>query len=110
MEQRVFERTRELTEAYEQLQELDSLKSKFISDISHELRTPATNVRLYLELLERGNPEKETQYLQVVKDQTDQMVRLIEDILHFSRLNLDKSDINFGPVDLNVLAEQERGL
>jgi signal transduction histidine kinase len=106
LELRVEERTAELTAAYERLRELDQLKSRFINDISHELRTPATNIRLYLELLERGNPEKRAQYSDVIKDQTDQMVRLVEDILHFSRLELDKTRIAFSSVDLNAAAGQ----
>jgi signal transduction histidine kinase len=106
LKQRVAERTRELTAANEKLQELDRLKSKFITDISHELRTPATNVRLYLQLLERGKPEKHAQYLAVIKDQTDQLVRLIEDILNLSRLELDREEIEFAPVDLDSVVEQ----
>jgi signal transduction histidine kinase/AmiR/NasT family two-component response regulator len=106
MERRVAERTRELTAANERLQELDRLKSKFIGDISHELRTPATNVRLYLQLLEQGKPEKRDQYLSVIKGQTNRMVHLVEDILYFSQLELNKSKIKFSPVKLNLLAEQ----
>lgn len=106
LEARVLERTQELTDANERLKELDRLKSKFISDISHELRTPATNVRLYLELLERGKPDKRASYLKVIKEQTDQLVRLVEEILDFSHLELDSTAIDFGPVDLNLLAEQ----
>ncbi len=106
LEQAVRERTRELIEANEQLTELDRLKSRFIADISHELRTPATNVRLYLDLLKHGKPGKQDQYLKVIEEQTDQLVRLIEDILSFSRLELNQSDTEFGMVDLNLIAEQ----
>jgi signal transduction histidine kinase/AmiR/NasT family two-component response regulator len=106
LEQKVAERTRELVEANERLRELDQLKSKFISDISHELRTPATNVRLYLQLLESGKVEKRARYLSVIEEQTDQLVRLVEDILYFSQLELNRSRIKFAPVDLNQVAEK----
>lgn len=106
LEQRVAARTRELTEANTRLQELDRLKSKFIGDISHELRTPATNVRLYLQLLERGKPEKRDQYLSVIQEQTERMVGLVEDILNFSLLELNRSKFQFSAVDLNLIAEE----
>jgi signal transduction histidine kinase len=104
LEQRVAERTRELAEANVRLQDLERLKSKLITDISHELRTPLTNVRLYSQLLERGKPEKHAEYLEVLQAQTDRLVRLVEDILHFSQLELDK--IEFAPADLNEVTEQ----
>jgi signal transduction histidine kinase len=102
----VTERTQELAQANERLQELDRLKSKFITDISHELRTPVTNIRLYLQLLERGKASKHAQYLAVSKKQTDRLIRLVEDILHFSQLELDKSKAKFVPMDLNKGVKQ----
>jgi signal transduction histidine kinase/AmiR/NasT family two-component response regulator len=106
LEQRVHERTQELMAANERLKELDLLKTKFINDISHELRTPATNVRLYLKLLEKGRPGKQRQYLEVIQEQTDQMVQLVEDILNFSRLELNQSRVTFMNVDLNAIVRR----
>ncbi len=63
LEERVAQRTRELASANERLTELDRLKSKFVSDVSHELRTPVTSLSLYIDLLERGKPEKREQYV-----------------------------------------------
>jgi PAS domain S-box-containing protein len=104
LEQQVAERTQELADANERLQDLERLKSKFITDISHELRTPLTNLRLGLHLLECGQPEKQAEYLKALQTQSGRLVRLVEDILHFSQLKLD--EIKFAPVDLNGLVEQ----
>ena len=58
LEQRVAERTRDLNNAYERLQALDQMKDQFVSSVSHELRTPIANIQLYLNLLDKGKPEK----------------------------------------------------
>src|SRR5512134_426844 len=80
LQQRVEERTRELrakaealTAANERLQELDQLKSEFVSLVSHELRAPLTNVRGAIELMENGCPAINTtcsQMFNVVSEQT----------------------------------------
>ncbi|MFZ5918352.1 MAG: GAF domain-containing protein [Chloroflexota bacterium] len=106
LEKRVAERTRELTEAYERLKELDRLKTKFVSDVSHELRTPVTNIGLYLHLLERGAAQNRPEYLRVLREQSDRLGGLVQDILNLSRLEVTKEEVQFEAVDLNVLVEQ----
>src|SRR5690606_38319977 len=103
LEQRVVERTRELAEANERLKELDRLKSKFVSVVSHELRTPITSLSLYLDLIERGSPERSERYWAVLRKQTERLNQLIEDILSLSRLQMGKALTAMAPVDLNEL-------
>jgi len=87
--------------------ELERLKDIFVADVSHELRTPTTNIGLYLELLEIAPEHKKTEYIQVLKDQSQLLRRLVEDILDLSRLAIGKTrKIEFEPVDLNLLVEQ----
>ena len=90
LERRVAERTRELAAANARLTELDQLKSKFVSDVSHELRTPIANLKLFIDLLERGKPEKQAQYLAVLHAQARRVVALVDDILDLSRLEQRK--------------------
>ena len=52
--ERLEQRVRELSAANAELQELDQLKSQFLSTLSHELRTPLTSLLGYLELFDRG--------------------------------------------------------
>jgi PAS domain S-box-containing protein len=84
LEQRVLERTQELAAANAQLQELDRLKNKFIDDISHELRTPATTLNLYLDLLARSPEDKRERYLATLRQQSQRLNQIIESILQFA--------------------------
>lgn len=104
MATRVAERTRELSEAYEELKELDRMKSKFVTDVSHELRTPVANIKLYLHLLNDAAPEKKKKFLQVLNEQTDRLTGLIETILDLSQIDVGGREAQFVPVDLNALA------
>lgn len=87
--------------------ELDRLKDMFVSDVSHELRTPTTNIGLYLELLLDAPPEKRTHYLNVLKEQSNLLIKLVEDILDLSRLAVGKEKkVEFARIKLNKLVDQ----
>jgi len=70
--------------------ELDSLqKSSFVANVSHELKTPLTTIRLYAELLEQGrvlDEEKRRGYLVTIGRETERLARLVNNVLDFSRL------------------------
>lgn len=78
LEERVEERTQALRQANVRLQELDRLKSKFISDVTHELRTPVANLNLYLDLLRMGRSEKKEHYLEVIEHQASRLTQLVQ--------------------------------
>jgi PAS domain S-box-containing protein len=107
LELRVVERTRELAAANARLTELDQLKSKFVSDVSHELRTPIANLKLYIDLLDRGKPEKQAQYIEVLHQQVRRVADLVDDILDLSRLEQRKEQgVIYRAVALNDVVEQ----
>ncbi|UCD40851.1 MAG: PAS domain S-box protein [Chloroflexota bacterium] len=90
-----------------QYKELERLKDQFILEVSHELRTPVTNMGLFAELLERGKPEKKEEYMRVLKTEISQLMRMIEDILDLSRLEVGKfKRTEFSDLDLNLITEQ----
>jgi PAS domain S-box-containing protein len=107
LEQRVAERTQALEAANERLTEVDRLKSQFVSDVSHELRTPIANLKLYVDLLNHGQPERRDHYRMVLKEQAERLARIVEEILDLSRLEFGlPRKVEFGPVNLNTVVEQ----
>ncbi|MCA9934634.1 MAG: GAF domain-containing protein, partial [Anaerolineales bacterium] len=107
LEQRVITRTAELAAANEQLKELDRLKSKFVSDVSHELRAPLTSMGLYLDLLKRSEEgARKEHYLGVLRQQFGRLEQLVENILDLSRLERDSVNQVFTAVALNVIVAE----
>jgi signal transduction histidine kinase len=106
LETRVAERTYELQTAYEELKKLDRLRTKLIDDISHELRTPTSNVMLYLDLLERGTVENQARYQKVLRAEMTRLSRLVEGIIDLSEMDLLRSKTRFTAVNLNQLVAQ----
>jgi signal transduction histidine kinase len=111
LEARVAERTRQLSEAnaalevsHRKLQELDQLKSDFVSNVSHELRTPLTAIRMSVDNLLDGvvgevSPTLQ-RYLTKVQNNTDRLVRLIGDLLDLSRIEAGRVELHRTRVDL----------
>ncbi|MCI1894282.1 MAG: cell wall metabolism sensor histidine kinase WalK [Lactobacillus sp.] len=79
-------------------------RREFVSNVSHELRTPLTSMRSYIEALSDGawqDPEIAPQFLKVTQDETDRMIRMINDLLSLSRMDSGTSKIELEYVNLN---------
>ncbi|HUF38196.1 MAG TPA: HAMP domain-containing sensor histidine kinase [Anaerolineales bacterium] len=109
LDERVEARTYELAEANDRLTELDQLKSKFVSEVSHELRTPVSNLMIYLDILELENqPEQRTTYLSVLREETNRLTQLVNDVLDISHLDLGVySRSETEQIDLNTVIEKQ---
>ncbi len=104
LETRVRQRTQELEAANERLQELDRLKTEFVSNVTHELRTPITNVLLYLDLARRTPSEpKRSHYFDVLKSESVRLGTLIESVLTLSRLERGVVPMDLEPHPLDAL-------
>lgn len=106
LEVKVAERTQELRQVYKQLQKIDQLKSKFIDDISHELRTPVTNISLYIDLLARSRPEDQDKYEAILRQQISRLNSLLEGILDFANLQKSLEQPNLAFVDIDSLVTE----
>ncbi|WP_420642766.1 GAF domain-containing protein [Candidatus Leptofilum sp.] len=69
--------------------EVERLKTEFIANVSHQLRTPLTNIKTYVSLLKKGKPEKFPHYFSVLHFEIDRLARLIQDLLDISRLDAE---------------------
>ncbi len=83
------ERTaRQLRDANEKLTALSIQKDAFLSQISHELRTPMTSIRAFSEILRDGGttPEEQEKYAGIIQDEAVRLTRLLDDLLDLSVL------------------------
>ncbi len=78
----------------------------FIADVSHELRTPLTSIRGFVEAMRDGtitDPERQASSLDVVHEETQRMLRMIEQLLDLSRLEAGESRLQKSKIDLEEL-------
>lgn len=81
-------------------------RKEFVSNVSHELRTPLTSVKSYVEALTDGawkDEEVAPQFLKVVQDETDRMIRMINDLLILSRMDSGTARLDLEYVNINEL-------
>lgn len=81
-------------------------RKEFVSNVSHELRTPLTSVKSYVEALTDGawqDKEVAPQFLKVVQDETDRMIRMINDLLNLSRMDSGTAKLDLEYVNINEL-------
>ena len=87
-------------------QKEDQERKQFVSNVSHELRTPLTSVKSYVEALSDGawkDQEIAPQFLKVVQDETDRMIRMINDLLSLSRMDSGTVKLNLEYVNIKEL-------
>jgi signal transduction histidine kinase len=78
-------------------------KTSFVSNVSHELKTPLTTIRMYTELLSADRikePEKKKKYLQVILAESERLTRLVNNVLDFSRLEQGRKRYRLETLDL----------
>ncbi|HXJ13778.1 MAG TPA: HAMP domain-containing sensor histidine kinase [Candidatus Limnocylindrales bacterium] len=85
---------------------LARLKSDFVANVSHELRTPLALIRLYAETLELGRltaKEKYQEYFRIIREESERLTALINNILDFSRIEAGRKEYEFKETDLAEL-------
>lgn len=98
------------------IKEVERMKTEFVSVASHQLRTPLTAIKLFTEML--GDEEvgglngQQKDYMNNVRESTERMIRLVNDLLNVSRLETGRLKIEPEPVQMedfiqNIITEAE---
>jgi signal transduction histidine kinase len=103
-------RNEELSQANQHLQELDRLKGDFLNAASHELRTPLASIMGYSEFLEDGlggEPSaRQLEYIQQIQNGAKRLLRLVDDLLDFARLEAGNFNLDRREVDLREIIQE----
>lgn len=85
-----------------ELESLEQKRNRFISDVSHELRSPMTSMLGFVEAVKDGSlpPEKQKYYLSLVAEEIKRLSRLVADLLDVSRLEMGERKMNFTKYDI----------
>jgi PAS domain S-box-containing protein len=95
--------------AQHELQELNRLKTEFLSTAAHELRTPLTTIRGFSEILlsRRLEADRQLRFLTMINEQATHLGKIIDDLLDISRLEAKRNlTLVMDPVDMGELIER----
>ncbi len=85
---------------------LEQVRTAFMTNISHQLRTPVTNIKLYVDLLKRkGNTEETSRYLAILLEQTTRLENLVQDIIQMTSIDSGRVATNRRELNLASLVE-----
>jgi len=90
----------------QRLEELNKLKSYFVSSVSHDLKTPLTSIKMFAELLRtRNNISKSdtNEYLEIIEGESERLTRLINNVLDFAKIERGVKEYHFSEIELNAL-------
>jgi len=88
---------------------LAQIRSEFVSNVSHEIKTPLALINMYSETLEMGRvptEEKIQEYVRVINKEANRLSRMVNKILNFAKIEKGKRKYNFVKTDLNEIVDQ----
>lgn len=107
LENKVEQRTAELSQALEQIKVINKRKSDFISAVSHELRTPLTSIKGFAAILlaeKLGElPAAVKERLEKINRHSDELVHMVNDLLDIARIESGKTVMKMEPQDLKTI-------
>ncbi|MEW6607041.1 MAG: ATP-binding protein [bacterium] len=93
-----------------ELEELNRMKSEFVSTVSHELRTPLTTMKEFVSLILDEIPGKinkeQNEFLSIINENINRLSRLINNMLDLSRIESGRMELNRKKIDITTVAEQ----
>lgn len=91
------------------IRRLERMRSEFVANVSHELKTPITAIKGFAETLLGGavdDPVMSKQFMQIIYDESERLNRLIGDILELSKIESRRVPLQFSPIDLASFMER----
>lgn len=88
---------------------LSDRRSRFVSSVTHELKTPLTNIRMYIEMLEQGiarDHAREEEYFRILGSESSRLSRLINNVLEFSKLEKKQRHLNLQEGTLEEVVQE----
>ncbi|MCL0081520.1 phosphate regulon sensor histidine kinase PhoR [Peptococcaceae bacterium] len=89
--------------------QLENMRSEFVANVSHELRTPLTSISGFLETLLDGaveDAQTTTRFLEIMKQETNRLTRLVDDLLKLSKLEDQKITFKKQPINISKVIYQ----
>jgi two-component system phosphate regulon sensor histidine kinase PhoR len=90
------------------LQRLEQMRVDFVANVSHELRSPLTAIRGFIETLQNGaiaDGDAAERFLRIMETQADRLTRLLDDLLTLSNIELGKVELHRRSIELRTLVE-----
>ena len=90
------------------LQNIEEMRRDFIANVSHELRTPMTSIRGFIEGILDGTipPDRQNHYLTIVREETNRLNRLVNDLLDLAKMEAGELTLNIIPLEINELVRK----
>jgi two-component system phosphate regulon sensor histidine kinase PhoR len=95
--------------AAEKERRMSAMKSEFVANVSHELKTPLALVRMFGEMLQSGrvaSDEKRKEYLDIIVNESERLSSLIENVLDFARVEKGRGSYEFVEGDVGVVVSR----
>jgi signal transduction histidine kinase len=89
--------------------DLSERRSQFVSSVTHELKTPLTNIRMYIEMLAQGiatDTEREQEYFQIIDSEGSRLSRLINNVLDLAKLEKKQRSLNLSQGTFQEVVEE----
>ncbi len=108
----IKQKEEELKKAKEKAEESDRLKSEFLANMSHEIRTPMNGIMGFSRLLKQEGPGDDAweHYIDIIYQSSNQLLRVINDIVDFSKIQAGQYEIEQNTIHLNALMEETKEL
>lgn len=98
----------EINKAMEQELKSEKLKNELITNVSHDIKTPLTSIKNYVDLLSRDNisEEERKKYIDIVNRHTDKLTMLLSDLIEASQISSGNIEIDLERTSLNIIIQQ----